>query len=95
MDGAGVAVDYGASGGSVIRMVRESATRAIRASGHPEGKAIPVTANAFVDGVRAAIESGMNAHVAKPIQVDKWKEAIAQVLDDGQSDTDERSSKEP
>ena len=75
-----------------------TATRAIRAGAHPQGKTIPViamTANAFVDDVRDAIESGMNAHVAKPIQVDKLKEAIAQVLDDGEADTDERSGKEP
>ena len=68
-----------------------TATRTIRAGTHPQGKTIPViamTANAFVDDVRDAIESGMNAHVAKPIQVDKLKEAIAQVLDDGQTDTE-------
>ena len=40
-----------------------------------------MTANAFVDDIRDAIESGMDAHVAKPVQVDKLKAAIRQVLD--------------
>ena len=60
------------------------ATRAIRASGHPSAKAIPIiamTANAFVDDVRDAIDSGMDAHIAKPVQVDKLKETVQQVLD--------------
>jgi len=60
-----------------------AATRAIRASSHPAGKTVPIiamTANAFVDDVRDAIESGMDAHVAKPIQLDKLKEAMQQVF---------------
>ena len=60
------------------------ATRAIRASGHPLAKATPIiamTANAFVDDVRDAIESGMDAHIAKPVQLDKLKATIQQVLD--------------
>jgi len=60
------------------------ATRAIRASSHPAAKTVPIiamTANAFVDDVRDAIESGMDAHIAKPVQVDKLKATIQQVLD--------------
>ena len=60
------------------------ATRAIRASSHPFAKAVPIiamTANAFVDDVRDAIDSGMDAHIAKPVQVDKLKSTIQQVLD--------------
>ena len=60
------------------------ATRAIRASGNPFAKAVPIiamTANAFVDDVRDAIESGMDAHIAKPVQVDKLKATVQQVLD--------------
>ena len=60
------------------------ATRAIRASDHPSAKAIPIiamTANAFVDDVRDAIDSGMDAHIAKPVQVDKLKATVQQVLD--------------
>ncbi|MDE7245556.1 MAG: response regulator, partial [Oscillospiraceae bacterium] len=60
------------------------ATRAIRASSHPFAKAVPIiamTANAFVDDVRDAIDAGMDAHIAKPVQVDKLKATIQQVLD--------------
>ena len=60
------------------------ATRAIRASGHPFAMDVPIiamTANAFVDDVRDAIDSGMDAHIAKPVQVDKLKATIQEVLD--------------
>ena len=40
-----------------------------------------MTANAFVDDVREAIESGMDAHIAKPVQLDNLKATIQQVLD--------------
>ena len=61
-----------------------AATRAIRASEHPSAGTVPIiamTANAFVDDVRDAIDAGMDAHVAKPIQVDKLKATIRQVLE--------------
>ena len=60
------------------------ATRTIRAGTHPEARRIPIiamTANAFVDDVRDAIESGMDAHIAKPVQIDNLKATIGQVLD--------------
>ncbi len=59
------------------------ATRIIRGSNHPSAKSLPIiamTANAFVDDVRAAIESGMNAHIAKPVQIDNLKATLHQVL---------------
>ena len=61
-----------------------TATRTIRSSSHPSAKSVPIiamTANAFVDDVREAIESGMDAHIAKPVQVDNLKATIQQVLD--------------
>ena len=61
-----------------------TATRTIRSSGHPSAKTVPIiamTANAFVDDVREAIESGMDAHIAKPIQINNLKATIQQVLD--------------
>ncbi len=64
------------------------ATRTIRASAHPDAKVIPIvamTANAFVDDVREAFEAGMDAHITKPIQIDKLKSTIRQVLDRKQS----------
>ena len=59
------------------------AARAIRVCDHPSAKSIPiiaVTANAFADDVRVALESGMNAHLAKPIQTDQLKSLLQQVL---------------
>jgi len=61
-----------------------TATRAIRSSSHPSAKTVPIiamTANAFVEDVRDAIESGMDAHIAKPVQLDTLKTTIQQVLD--------------
>ncbi len=61
-----------------------AATRAIRASSHPAAKTVAIiamTANAFVDDVRDAIESGMDTHIAKPVQIDKLKATIQQVFD--------------
>ena len=46
------------------------ATRAIRASNHPQAKTIPIiamTANAFAEDVQKSIAAGMNNHLAKPI----------------------------
>ena len=50
------------------------AARAIRALERPDAKTVPIiamTANAFADDVRAALEAGMDAHVSKPIDIDK------------------------
>ena len=60
-----------------------AATRAIRASAHPEARSVPIiamTANAFVDDVRDALAAGMDAHVSKPIVLDQLKRAIQEVL---------------
>ncbi|MCF0238138.1 MAG: response regulator, partial [Sphaerochaetaceae bacterium] len=54
-------------------MTGYDATRAIRASGHPDAKKIPIiamTANAFSTDVRAAFEAGMNGHISKPIDME-------------------------
>lgn len=59
-------------------------TRAIRACSHPDAKTIPIiamTANAFDDDVKKAIDSGMNAHLAKPIDMDKLKKIVADIRD--------------
>ena len=48
------------------------ATRRIRALPHPNAKRIPIiamTANAFHEDVQAALDAGMNAHIAKPVDV--------------------------
>ena len=46
------------------------ATKAIRASSHPEAKTMKIfamTANAFTEDINAALTSGMDGHIAKPI----------------------------
>jgi len=66
-----------------------AATKAIRSSSHPSARSLPIiamTANAFVDDVRDAITSGMDAHIAKPVQVDKLKSTIQQVFDKRQEE---------
>ena len=58
------------------------ATRAIRACKHKDAKSIPIiamTANAFDDDVKAALDAGMNAHLAKPIDMDKLKQIISKL----------------
>ena len=58
------------------------ATRQIRASSHPEARTIPIiamTANAFEEDVQAALAAGMNAHIAKPIDMRKLKSTIAKL----------------
>lgn len=60
------------------------ATRTIRAGEHPCAKSVPIiamTANAFADDVQAALESGMNAHVSKPIVLEQVEKTIREVLE--------------
>ena len=60
-----------------------TAARTIRASGHPQAKSIPVvavSANALVEDVREALRSGMDAHIAKPVVVDKLLSSMQEVL---------------
>lgn len=59
------------------------AARKIRASQHPDGKAIPIiamTADAFRDDIHAALAAGMNEHLAKPIDVEVLYAAIARFV---------------
>ncbi len=55
------------------------ATRAIRALDREDAKNIPIiamSADAFSDDVKRCLDSGMNAHVAKPIDVDEVSQLI-------------------
>ena len=59
------------------------ATKAIRASRHPEALTIPIvamTANAFVKDVQDALDAGMNAHVAKPINMETLKNTLGSCI---------------
>ena len=60
-----------------------TATRTIRASNHPSAQTIPVvaiTANALVEDVREALKAGMDAHIAKPVVVDKLLASLRDVF---------------
>lgn len=60
------------------------ATRRIRAGHHPSAKTVPIvamTANAFADDVRDALDAGMDAHVAKPILLDQLEKTLKEVLE--------------
>ena len=67
------------------------ATRAIRSSSHPQARSIPivaVTADAYREDLKRCLEVGMNAHVAKPLNVPQLLETMAKVLkkEDGKRD---------
>lgn len=57
-----------------------TATKTIRALDRPDAKTIPIiamTANAFEEDAKKCIEAGMNAHLAKPLDVEKVIATIA------------------
>lgn len=60
------------------------ATQAIRSmADRPDGGSIPIiamTANAFAEDVQASLDVGMNAHIAKPLNVDDVVKTIARCL---------------
>lgn len=60
-----------------------TATRTIRAMERPDAGTIPIiamTANAFAEDARKCLEAGMNAHLAKPLEMEKIKKAILENL---------------
>lgn len=59
------------------------ATRTIRNSSNPLGQTIPIiamTANAFADDVQQSLDAGMNAHLSKPIDIDKLYQTLQTVF---------------
>ena len=59
------------------------ATRAIRSLPREDAAAIPIiamTANAFAEDEKEALDAGMNVHLAKPIDIDLLKEVIKQCI---------------
>ena len=50
----------------------------------PDGRLIPIiamTANAFEEDRRNALEAGMNRHIAKPVEISKLTEALEEILE--------------
>ncbi|MBO4904052.1 MAG: response regulator [Lachnospiraceae bacterium] len=58
-------------------------TDAIRSSVHPQAASIPIiamTADALTDDIQKTLKAGMNAHISKPINVEKIVSAVKRVL---------------
>ena len=59
------------------------AAKAIRSLDDPQRAAIPIlamTANAFEEDKQAALRCGMNGHIAKPINIEKFLETLDRIL---------------
>jgi signal transduction histidine kinase/ActR/RegA family two-component response regulator len=59
------------------------AAKAIRASSHPDAKKIPIialSANTYAEDVRQSLEAGMNAHLAKPIDLNELSAKLHEVI---------------
>jgi len=64
------------------------ATQAIRGSSHPLAKTIPIiamTANAFVEDIKDALDSGMNAHIAKPVDMEQLEVTVKDIFSQGET----------
>ena len=60
------------------------ATRAIRRGTNPLGKTIPIiamTANAFTEDIQRCLDAGMDAHVAKPLDVSVLERTLRSLRD--------------
>ena len=58
-----------------------TATKTIRSLKHPDAETIPtiaMTANAFQEDAEKCIAVGMNAHLAKPFQIEDVEKAIVE-----------------
>ena len=59
------------------------ATRKIRALERTDAKTMPIiamTANAFAEDVKDALDAGMNVHIAKPIDMELLKKTVKQYV---------------
>ena len=60
-----------------------TATRAIRNLDRPDAKTIPIiamTANAFAENAEKCIAAGMDAHIAKPVEIETIKRVICKYV---------------
>ena len=69
--------------GNAIKFTRPGGTISIRALPDAAQAGIPIvamTANAFAEDKRAALEAGMNGHIAKPIEIPKLMGTLKEIL---------------
>ena len=60
-----------------------SAAQAIRKLNRPDAKTVPIialTANAFEEDVKQCLQAGMNAHLAKPVDIETLKKTLGRFL---------------
>ena len=60
-----------------------TATREIRKLSRPDAQEIPIialSANAFEEDVKQCLQAGMNAHLPKPVDIDKLKETLNKMI---------------
>ena len=60
-----------------------AAAKAIRASGQPRAGTVPIiamSANAYAEDVKKCLDSGMNAHISKPLFKDVLLRTIARFV---------------
>lgn len=61
------------------------ATRVLRSGGNPLGKTIPIiamTANAFTSDVEECLDAGMDAHLAKPLDLSALERTLQELLNE-------------
>jgi len=61
------------------------ATRSLRKLPRADARSIPViamTANAFDEDVQRSLQAGMNAHLSKPVDIDRLKETLQELIQD-------------
>lgn len=59
------------------------AARALRGSGAPQAKSIPIiamTANVFAEDIQKCLDAGMNAHIAKPIEIKTLEQVLRKTI---------------
>lgn len=59
------------------------AVKEIRSGTHQRAQSIPIvamTANAFTEDIKNALDSGMNAHVAKPVDLEKLEAVVKDIF---------------
>ena len=60
-----------------------TATREIRKLSRPDAASIPIialSANAFEEDVRQCIQAGMNQHLAKPVDIERLKQVLGELI---------------